>query len=158
MTANITSVYYKLLKRNMLLEESNRWKSLNSTLPNKFITTGMYSTALSLGFWGTTLPRSQYSAQWLPFLWTPWEVPGWKIIWTHTAMNQLVTSGYRHLNNDLFYSVTQALMTYWCKYLTVSGDIMENWCVPSTNYAPCTHQSQYTDFSKCFTPSLQNCS
>ena len=71
-----------------------------------------------------------------------------QIAWQKGAscMKQAVTSWLQALNTDFFYTVTQALLPFWCKCLNVSGDYMEVWCVPSAAYAPCTHQSHNTYF------------
>ena len=95
----------------------------------------------------TTLPRSQYSTQWFPFLWTPWKVPGWQVIYNIYCHEATCHLWIQVLNTDFFYSVTQVLMPHWRKYLNVCGDIMGVWRVPSKTYAPYTHQSQYTVFS-----------
>jgi hypothetical protein len=43
---------------------------------------------------------------------------------------------------DFFYDMIQALVLWVDKYLYVTGEYMEVWCVPSATHATCIHQSQ----------------
>lgn len=128
MTVNFTLVCCKLLNRNMLLKGSKQMEITGLHTANHIYNYWYVQLGSMAGMLGnTTLPRSQYSTQWFPFLWTPWEVPGRQVIcniYCHEATCHL---WIQVLNTDFFYSVTQVLMPHWCKYLNVCGDIMEVW-------------------------------
>ena len=55
-------------------------------------------------------------------------------------MKQAVTSWLQALDTDLFY----AGVPRWDKCLSVSGDCLEVWCVPSATRMLCIHRTQNT--------------
>jgi len=55
-------------------------------------------------------------------------------------MKQAVTSWLQALDTDFFY----AGVPRWDKCLSVSGDYLEVWCVPSATHMLCIHSTQNT--------------
>ena len=77
-----------------------------------------------------------------PSFWTPWKAPAWQTIYNrrrHEARCRFLVTviWYRFiLRRD------SALIARWDRYIIVSGEWIQVWCVLSATHVPCVHRSQ----------------
>jgi len=120
-----------LLQITSLLMDSKRWKSLGTVVPAGCVN-GCGTTARGLKIPFPVVPNSTS------------DFPPSVLLKKHLAGQRFssVTLWLQALDTHFFHAEIQGLTPQRYKFLNVSGDHAEVWCVPSAVHVPCTDQSQ----------------